>query len=123
MSAPILTREQATQLCQALPGVYEDYPFDDFNWTVMRHQSNHRIFAMIFAHEGRIWVNLKAEPDYAALLCAARPCIVPAYHMNKRHWISVILDGSMSDEEILPLIEDSYELTFDRRKRNSVAGI
>ena len=117
MSTPILTREQAMQLCQALPGVYEDYPFDDFNWTVMRHQSNHRIFAMIYAHEGRIWVNLKAEPDYAALLCAARPCIVPAYHMNKRHWISVILDGTLPEAELTALIRDSHRLTAPRTRR------
>ena len=114
MSAPILTREQATQLCQALPGVYEDYPFDDFNWTVMRHQSNRRIFAAIYAHEGRIWVNLKAEPDYAALMCAAYSCVVPAYHMNKRHWISVILDGTMPQDELSALIRGSYRLTAPR---------
>ena len=52
---------------------------------------------------------------------AAYPAVLPGYHMNKRHWISVILDGSMDDNEILPLIEDSYELTFDRRSRRSVA--
>ena len=114
MSAPILTREQAVQLCQSLPGVYEDYPFDDFNWTVMRHQSNRRIFAAIYAHEGRIWVNLKAEPDYAALLCAAYSCVVPAYHMNKRHWISVILDGTMPQDELSALIRGSYRLTAPR---------
>ena len=37
--------------------------------------------------------------------------VVPAYHMNKRHWISVILDGGMADEDIDMLIEDSYRLT------------
>ena len=119
MNAPILTREQAVQLCQALPGVYEDYPFDDFNWTVMRHQSNRRIFAAIYAHEGRIWVNLKAEPDYAALLCAAYSCVVPAYHMNKRHWISIILDGSMSEEQVFQLIAESYALTLPKRAAKS----
>lgn len=114
MGAPILTREQVIALCLALPGAFEDYPFDDFNWTVLRHQSNRRLFAAIYAREGRIWVNLKAKPDYGALLCAAYPCVVPAYHMNKRHWISVILDGTMPEEELTLLIRDSYRLTAPR---------
>ena len=37
--------------------------------------------------------------------------VVPAYHMNKRHWVSIILDGTMEDEEIIRLIEESYDLT------------
>ena len=48
------------------------------------------------------------------------PAVVPAYHMNKEHWISVILDGTMTDEEIKPLIEDSFLLTSQKnmQKKN-----
>ena len=45
------------------------------------------------------------------------PAIVPAYHMNKEHWISVILDGTMSDDEIIPLIEDSFLLTMPKKNK------
>ena len=107
--------------CLRHTDVFEDYPFDDPNWTCMRRKTNRKIFAAIFERDGKIWINLKAEPMRAEFWRAAYPAVLPGYHMNKRHWISVILDGSMSDDEILPLIEDSYELTFDRRSRRPVA--
>lgn len=117
------TRADAIAACLRLSDAYEDYPFDDPGWTVMRHKTNHKSFAFIHERNGQIWINLKAEPLRADFLRDAYPSVAPAYHMNKRHWISVILDGSMADEEILPLIEDSYALTFDRHACHSVAGI
>ena len=52
------TREEAIGLCMELPGVYEDYPFDDGNWTVMRHGSNKKMFAAIYRHQGCMWMNV-----------------------------------------------------------------
>ena len=117
------SRAEVIALCGRLPDSYEDYPFDDPNWTALRHKTNQKIFALVFEREGKIWINLKAEPMRAEFWRAAYPAVLPGYHMNKRHWISVVLDGSMADDEILPLIEDSYELTFDRRSRKQVAKI
>lgn len=105
------TREDAVAACLALGGCYEDYPFADPNWTVMRHYGNRRTFALIFEREGKIWVNVKAEPMWGEHWRRTYPAVVPGYHMNKRHWISIILDGSMSEEEILPLIAESWALT------------
>ena len=110
------TREEAIRLCMELPGAYEDYPFDDMNWTVMRHVGNRKIFAAIFRHEGRIWINVKAEPSWGDFWRSCFPAVIPAYHMNKLHWLSIILDGSMSDADIARLIEDSHKLTSPRRK-------
>ncbi len=110
------TREDAVRVCLELPFTYEDYPFDDTNWTVIRHLKNKKIFAMIFQREGRIWINVKAEPVSGDFWRQIYPAVVPAYHMNKQHWISIILDGSMDDEDILRLIQDSYDLTAPRRK-------
>ncbi len=112
------TRAEAIEACLRLTDAYEDYPFEDPNWTVMRHRTNHKIFAMIFERNGNIWINLKVEPLRGDFLRDAYSSVVPAYHMNKRHWISVILDGRMTEEDVLPLIQDSYELTFDRRRRS-----
>ena len=104
-------RADAIAACLRLPGAYEDYPFDDPNWTVMRHAGNRRTFAYIFERNGKIWINLKAEPLKVTFWRDAYPAVLPGFHMNKRHWISVVLDGSMADEDILGLIEDSYALT------------
>ena len=55
----MLTRKEAIAACMTLPDAYEDYPFDD-TWTVMRHQTNKKMFAAIYEREGRIWINVKA---------------------------------------------------------------
>lgn len=110
----MMNRREAVDACMTLPGAYEAYPFDDANWTVMRHGSNHKIFAMIFEREGRIWINVKAEPMAVLLWQQIFPAVVPAYHMNKEHWVSIILDGSMTDEEIMRLVNDSYHLTLPK---------
>ncbi len=110
------TRREAIDACLSLPDACEDYPFDD-NWTVMRHQTNRKMFAAIYDREGRVWINVKAEPNWADFWKTVYPAVVPAYHMNKLHWVSIILDGSMSDEEIFHLIDDSYRLTAPRLRR------
>ena len=106
------TRSELIEYCLGLPGAYEDYPFHDFNWTLMRHSGNQKSFAAIFEHMGQIWVNLKCEPDVAELFRAAYPGVVlPAYHMDKRHWNSVIPGDGISDEDLRDMILRSYELT------------
>lgn len=107
----MLTREEAIALCLALPGVYEDYPFEDTNWTAVRHIRNRKIFALIFEREGRIWVNVKVDPMWGDFWKNAYSSVVPGYHMNKRHWISIILDGSVNQADICRIIQDSYNLT------------
>ena len=113
----MLTRQEAIDACMALPGVYEDYPFDDVNWTCMRHSANKRIFALIFEREGRIWISVKNEPSWGDFWRGGYPSIVPAYHMNKLHWSSIILDGSVEEDVIGKMISDSYDLTAPKRKK------
>jgi predicted DNA-binding protein (MmcQ/YjbR family) len=59
-------------------------------------------------------VNLKCDPEYAIDLREKHPAIIPGYHMNKKHWNTVILDGSLSDPFIMKLIDDSYQLVVDK---------
>ena len=116
----MLSREDAIALCLKLPDAYEDYPFDDMNWTVMRHRSNKKSFAYIYWREGHIWINVKAEPAWGDFWRGTFRAVVPAYHMNKLHWVSIILDGSMNDAEIYRLIEDSYDLTAPKHRAKAV---
>lgn len=113
----MITRREAIDACLALPDSYEDYPFDDPNWTVMRRRTNRRMFCAIYEREGRIWLNLKAEPNWGDFWKTVYPAVVPAYHMNKLHWISVILDGSMTTSDICHLIDDSYALTAPKTRK------
>lgn len=114
----MLERSEVIEFCMQLAGAYEDYPFDDNNWTIMRHQGNKKMFAAIYERQGHIWINAKAEPEAGYLWRNIYPAVIPAYHMNKVHWISIILDGSMQKEDICRLIEDSHALTAPKvRKR------
>ena len=110
------TRQEAIAACLQLPDVYEDYPFDDFNWTAIRHRANQKIFALIFERENHIWINVKAQPMWADFWRRTFSAVVPAYHMNKEHWNSIILDGTVPDKEIKRMIAESYELCGRRKK-------
>lgn len=107
----MLTREQAIAYCLTLKDVYEDYPFRDPNWTVIRHRANKKVFAWIYEKDGRIWINVKCDPQWRDFFRSAFPSVVPGYHLNKEHWNSIILDGTVPEKEIRKMIGESYELT------------
>lgn len=106
----MITRQEAIEFCLTFPRVYEDYPFDDPNWTVMRRKDTKRGFAWIFERDLKIWINVKNLPEDGILLREVFPSVIPAYHMNKLHWSSIILDGMMNDSEIQRIISESYRL-------------
>lgn len=96
-------------------GCIWDYPFHDQNWTVIRIKGSRKIFAWIFEREGNIWVNLKSDPQWRDFWRAAYTSVLPAYHLNKEHWNSVILDGSVPEEEIRRMIGESYDLVRGKK--------
>ncbi len=100
-------------LCLSFPGAWEDYPFHDDNWTVMRAH-NRRTFAFIYERNGRLWANLKCDPNRADFYRSAFPCVLPGYHMNKTHWNSVPLDGSLPQKELLEMLSHSYGLVCQK---------
>lgn len=109
-------RAEWVAFCKELPGVYEDYPFEDPNWTVMRHIAGQKSFAYIYERQGRLWLNLKCSPEEGDFLRRACPGIFPAYHMNKTHWITA--DPSETDCDTLKaLIRRSWELTLSPGKK------
>ena len=107
----MLTREEAISFCLTLKDVYEDYPFRDPNWTVIRHRANKKVFAWIYEKDGRIWINVKCDPQWRDFFRRAFTSVVPGYHLNKEHWNSSILDGTVPEKEIRKMIGESYELT------------
>lgn len=107
-------REEVIKYCKTLPNVYEDYPFRDDNWTCMRIRGNKRIFAAVYERQERIWVNVKVDPQWRDFWRNTYEAVVPAYHMNKEHWSSLILDGTIPAEEIKRMIGESYDLCCGR---------
>lgn len=116
-SKKMISRRQAIDFCLTFAGAYEDYPFHDSNWAAMRHSENNKIFAAIYKRQGHIWINVKCDPNLTYMWRNAFRSVVPAYHMNKEHWNSIILDGSVPEEGIKNMIRDSYELTLKKSKR------
>lgn len=91
----------------ALPGASEEFPFGD---EVSVFKVGGKIFAICPADSQPMRLSLKCEPEPAVALRAAHPCIAPGYHLNKRHWNTVALDGSLPEQLLAELIEDSYAL-------------
>ena len=109
-------RKEAIACASALKDVYEDYPFHDPNWCVMRHKKNKKTFALIYEKDGHIWINVKCDPEWRDFWRETFASVVPGYHMNKEHWNSIILDGTVPDKEIRRMISESYDLTKPKGK-------
>jgi predicted DNA-binding protein (MmcQ/YjbR family) len=104
-------RDRAITACGAEPGSAEDYPFGD---DVAVFKVAGRMFALVDLSAPVGSISLKCDPELAPVLCARHPAITPGYHLNKRHWNSIALDGSVPDDELLDLIDHSHELVVAR---------
>ncbi|MGN1109154.1 MAG: MmcQ/YjbR family DNA-binding protein [Oscillospiraceae bacterium] len=111
-----MTCEEFLEFCRNIPGASVDQPFDgDFDTYAARHTLSRKWFALVMLHEGRHIVNLKCDPQEADLLRKLFKGVVPAYHMNKTHWNTIILNSDLPDEEIKRMTMNSFALT-DKRK-------
>ena len=98
--------------CLAMTGAEETFPFGPEN-SVFKVEG--KIFAISrLDREPPLRVSLKCEPGLAEQLRASHPAIVPGYHLDKRHWNTVVLDGSLTDAMVRDMIEDSYDLIVAR---------
>lgn len=109
-------REEIIKHCLTYENVYEDYPFHDPNWCVIRHRDNRKVFAWIFEKDGRNWVNVKVDPEWRDFWRQTYESVLPAYHLNKEHWNSIILDGTIPEKDIKRMIGESYDLTKKKKK-------
>lgn len=110
------TRQEAVSFCLTLPDTYADAPFHDANWTLVRCRQNGKVFAWIFKRQGNMWINVKTDPEWRDFWRNAFKAVVPAYHLNKEHWNSIILDGSVPDKDVRRMISDSYDLVKPKKK-------
>jgi len=94
--------------CLSKKGTDEGFPFGD---TTLVIKVGGKIFILINL-DGDPSMNLKCDPDRAIDLREEHTAIIPGYHMNKKHWNTVILDGSLPKKLILEMIDHSYELVL-----------
>ncbi|KFU78044.1 Predicted DNA-binding protein, MmcQ/YjbR family [Amycolatopsis lurida] len=95
------------KICLGFPGAREEFPFGEDN-SVFKVAG--KVFALSPLKAKPLRISLKCEPDLAVRLRAEHPAIIPGYHLNKRHWNTVELDGSLTDAFVREMIEDSYDL-------------
>ncbi|MEU3270385.1 MmcQ/YjbR family DNA-binding protein [Saccharomonospora sp. NPDC006951] len=93
--------------CLAMPGSAEEFPFGEDN-SVFKVAG--KIFALSALSGRPLRISLKCDPEIALQLRGTYPAITGGYHLNKRHWNTVVLDGSVPERLVREMIEDSYDL-------------
>ena len=108
--AAMKERKEVLDYGMTFPDVYIDTPFRDTNWVLLRCKGSRRAFAWTYEREGHICVNVKADPQWRDFWRNAYSSVLPGYHQNKEHWNSIILDGTVPDQDIRRMIAESYDL-------------
>lgn len=91
----------------AKPGAEETAPFGP---DVLVYKVGGKMFALTVPDEFPARINLKCDPERSIVLRDEHDAIIPGYHMNKRHWNTLVLDGSLSSKLVGELIDHSYDL-------------
>jgi len=113
--------DQLKRLCLGRPGAVEEFPFTP---DVSVFKVGGRMFALSDLGASPLKVSLKCDPELAASLRATYAEITAGYHLNKRHWNTIDLEGSLPSELIKQMLEDSYDLVvakLPRAKREDLA--
>ena len=115
-----MTRTHIEKMITALPGVYLDYPFGE-GVAVYKVEGREKkedgsrekadkMFALIKEKSNPVRVSLKCDPQLAELLRERYESVLPGYHLNKKHWNTIICSGQRPEDELQDLIRHSYEL-------------
>ena len=107
-----MNKEEIKKYCLTLEDTYKDCPFpNDFESVTMKHIKNNKWFVLIMNVNDKLCINVKTNPDYSDILRNTYDYIIPAYHMNKEHWNTIIVDEKVDKTLVKELIEQSYQLT------------
>lgn len=101
--------EELREACLTLPFVVEEFPFDEVTLT-MRIGKGGKIFAFLPLDAEETMISLKMAPENILETRAVYPAVQPGFHLNKKHWNQVLMDGSIPRPTLLGWIEDSYDL-------------
>lgn len=98
--------ESISEYCRKKIGVTEDFPFDEDTLAI---RVINKIFLLASLEKVPLQMNLKCEPEYAVELRERYDAVQPGFHMNKSHWNTVMIDGSIPNSELKEMIDHSYE--------------
>ncbi|NUP47626.1 MAG: MmcQ/YjbR family DNA-binding protein [Catenulispora sp.] len=115
-----MTPDELKAACLVHNGAVEDFPFGP-EASVFKVAG--KVFAISRLEHEPLAVSLKADPEISVGLRAAHSAIRPGYHLNKRHWNTVTIDGSLNEQMVLDMIEDSYDLVVKSLTRAQRAAL
>lgn len=116
----MLTADQLKRICLEQPSAEETFPFSA---ELSVFKVGGRIFALTALGEDPLTISLKCVPEEAVRLRLEYPAITPGYHLNKEHWNTVLIDGTVPDLLLHDLIEDSYDLVRANLPRAARIGL
>ena len=96
----------------SLPDVTEGFPFGD---SVIVFKVNGKVFLLVSLATEKLQFNVKCDPDLAIELRERHTCIMPGYHMNKKHWNTIIVDGTLTNKQLIQFVIDSYNLVKKKK--------
>jgi len=99
--------ESLREYCLAKPDVTEETPFGP---ETIVYKISGKIFLLTGLDSADLRFNVKCDPEKALELREEYPCVLPGYHMNKKHWNTIVVDGSVSSRLLKEWIDHSYEL-------------
>lgn len=120
------TREEALNFGLSFPNTYQNAPFHDENWQLVRVKGSKKAFLWTYERNGYINLNVKVSKEWRDFWREAFESVIPGWHQNKENWNTIILDGTVPDEDIKRMIKESYELVTDsptKRIYNAVKQI
>ena len=109
-----MKKEKVRNYFLSCPESYEDFPFGE---EITIFKVKNKWLGLLVEREGNLQINLKCDPDEALILRDLFKSVLPGYHMNKKHWNTVILDGSIPEKEIEAMIYSSYVLIVEKLKK------
>lgn len=111
-----MTPDALREFCLALPQATETFPFGE-ETSVFTTSGNNKIFALSSLVSSPLTVSLKCDPEDGIALRAEFVDIIPGYHLNKRHWITVTVDAGVPDDLVEDLVRGSHDLVRPRIPR------
>lgn len=105
--------EELRDYVLSLKDVDESFPFGE---DTLVFKTNNKIFLLVSLSSTPLQFNVKCDPEYAIELREQHSCILPGYHMNKKHWNTIIVDGTLDRQQLKNWIKDSYRLVARKKK-------
>ena len=107
------TREETLKYGLSFKDTYQEAPFHDPNWQLVRVKGSKKAFLWTYERDGFVNLNVKVDPERAYIWRTKYKSVLPGYHQNKDHWNTIILDGSIPDKDVKAMIAESYDLVSD----------